>query len=100
MSTAQEYFDSIDKEALAVGQLGKWATGKVGQTMRSGSKLKRLDDSFVVPPVLSKSPVGLKMKPTTPRPGLGTKLTWPKQPSAKFKPAGGSITPGNGHIRI
>ncbi len=99
MPTARDYFDSIDKEAFAAKQVNTWANGKVGQSMLSGSKLKRLGHGFTVPPVLTKSPVGLKMKPPPLRAGLGGKPTWPKQTNPKYKPAGGSIVPDK-EIRI
>ncbi len=100
MPTARDYFDNMDKEAMAIKQLGKWATKRMGQADMSGAKLKGLDTGFGVPAVLGKPAVGLKMKPPTPRAGLGVKPTWPKQPNAKYKPAGGSIVPSTKHIRI
>ncbi len=100
MPTAQEHFDGMEKEALPIKQLGKWATKRVGQADMSGAKIKGLDTGFTVPAVLGKPAVGLKMKPPVPRAGLGTKLTWPKQVNAKFGPAGGSVTPSVNDIRI
>ncbi len=100
MPTAQEHFDGMDKEALAIKQLGKWATKRVGQADMSGAKLKRLDTGFMVPPVLPKPLSGLKMKLPPLRAGLETKPTWPNQLNAKHRPAGGPAIPSDRQIRI
>ncbi len=101
MPTAQDYLDSMDKEAIPIKQLGKWATKRMGQADMSGAKLKGLDSGFTVPAKLSKTLAGANLKPITPSPGLGGKPNWPNQKGiGKYRPSGGSPVPSVGQIRI
>ena len=97
MPTAQEHFDGMDKEAIMLNNLAHLDSNNIPL---QGAKIGRLPNNFGTPAPKIKQTAGLMKKPETPRVGLAVKATWPKQTSAKYKPAGGSAVPSVDHIRI
>ena len=108
MHTAQNYFDSLDKEAMAVKNI---ATAVANRIPRSGAGLGRLPNSFGVPVPKVNQAAGIKTKPFSPIPksDIAKPKNWVTNPVKNFKQAGAPNNPlqqaqtvraGSGQIRI
>ena len=108
MHTAQDYLDSLDKEAISVKNI---ATAVANRIPRSGSKVGRLPNNFEVPVPKVNSAVGIKTKPFSPIPknDIAKPKNWITNPVKNFKQAGApnnplqtlqTVRPGSGQIRI
>ena len=91
MPTAQDYFDSFDKEAIVLNHMARIGTNAIA---RSGSKVGRLPNNFGVAVPKVKPSVGIKTEPFSPiaKNDIAKPKNWVTEPFKKHKIAG---SPGN-----
>ena len=108
MSTAQDYLDSFDKEALVMNAMARIGSNAIA---RSGQKLGRIPDNFGAAVPKIKPAAGVKAEPFTAKLKSDTSKpkNWVTNPIKNFKQAGApnnplgqqqTVRPGSGQIRI
>ena len=105
MPTAQDYFDSFDKEAFNVGAIaskaGQLVNNGANRLKHSGMELQRNVKRFVAPTLKGPQNVGVNIKPPTATlTNTINKKNWVTEPFAKHKMAGGPTIPTNGIIKV